>query len=281
MYWQRPTSHEDQLKVWTTIPFAYDSDTGTRAECSAANNGKWLILLLPFAAYSKKIRVNTTSDLDPHAIIDVYYDDAWHTMKTCASALDKGNYDTFDYSSGGDKFVDKLRIQNCKNDRWLGINDIQFYIDDPFTVVMRRLWAMLEDSQALTDLVPSNNRIKMFDGSAKPEKDKLAQADTPQLLIEPIGGELQTPFSSSSGRVQQRFAISIMSGDLRVQQMFSTKWALCKALSHINDYLDLDFVRRIILSDFVDAPNDVLIPGLQSTVEILVDMFFDLTLLRG
>lgn len=153
---------------------------------------------------------------------------------------------------------------------------------DPFTEVLKAFWDMLESRPEFTSLVTIKNRIKLWEGSAKPEKTKISVADLPEVAIIPIGGEYNPTASSSSVSITQVYRIVMVDGDLRLHKtFFPLKWAVLKAMSNLDKYLNLPYVRQVVVSEHIDDRNDEGHPGWNSGIDIQVGMWFDRTIMKG
>ncbi len=118
--------------------------------------------------------------------------------------------------------------------------------DDPFTQTLDKIWDLLESHTGFTDLVRLGNRIKVSGTNPDPYKPRPQSADLPEVRVEPEGGKVELFATSSSSRATQDYAVSLVTGDVRVnKQLFPLKWEMMKALSKSGDNLGLSFVTKV------------------------------------
>jgi len=147
---------------------------------------------------------------------------------------------------------------------------------DPFTEVLKALWALLESNARFTALVSEHNRIKIWEGALKPEKDKYSSADFPMVEIVPAGNQLNMSASSSSAKVTQRYKISMTDGDKRpTVKFFLLKWIIFMTLANLDKDLGLTYVINTSLADVSDSPNTEKHPGWGTEFDVDVEMHFD------
>lgn len=147
---------------------------------------------------------------------------------------------------------------------------------DPFTLVMAALWNLLETETRFTELVPSGNRIKLASDRIKPEKTEYSTKDFPEVTIAPAGNQYQSPSSSSSVTVVQRFQIQIYVADKRIhKQLFPLKWIVFMILASLDGNLDIAWVRNAVLNDVTDQTNNEKHPGWNCYFDVDVTMVFD------
>jgi len=102
--------------------------------------------------------------------------------------------------------------------------------EDPFTITYDALWDMVEDSQPLMDLLRPGNLVKLSD--RQPIKDRLADADVPELLLVPTGASPLLRRNSSSAQCTRTYSWIITTGDMRVRnRLFPVEWALFSAMT--------------------------------------------------
>lgn len=104
---------------------------------------------------------------------------------------------------------------------------------DPFSLVYRALWSMLESHTGFTGLVRTGNRIKFSGAGRDPMKSEILSADLPEVRIVPAGGPPMLMRTSSSGSVVKRFQIQIATGEQRTDQtesLFAVEWEIIKAM---------------------------------------------------
>lgn len=82
---------------------------------------------------------------------------------------------------------------------------------NPLSLVVDKLWEMLEAHPWFDEIVPAGNRIK-YNGTAN-EKDTLSSADVPEVRIVPVGGTLQPHRTSSSTSMTLRLALQLHTGE--------------------------------------------------------------------
>lgn len=101
------------------------------------------------------------------------------------------------------------------------------YPVDPYSLVLDRLWAVLEADARFNSLVALRSRVK------QPEAlDVVAEADRPLVEITPSGGQSEIGHTVNFNRCTQRFLIRCVSGDVLPKNMlFPLKWAVTSALS--------------------------------------------------
>jgi len=149
---------------------------------------------------------------------------------------------------------------------------------DPFTQVLAGLWDMFMDKSPVADIVKPGNRIHLAGGAKKTDKDRHSTRDLPEMRIDPSGGVLKIPMSSSSFSVEQAFNVRISSGDLRTNRVFfPLKWAIIRVLCKkegIMKALGLNFVKNVLVADYSESVNTEKVPGWTAVFTITVQLVF-------
>jgi hypothetical protein len=104
---------------------------------------------------------------------------------------------------------------------------------NPLTLVHDALWRMADAAMDLDNIVRAGNRIRFNSPTNRdPLKQTVADADLPELILEPAG----TPRSnicntSSTSMLTQRWRWVVSTGDLRANyRLLPVKWAIFVAM---------------------------------------------------
>jgi len=103
--------------------------------------------------------------------------------------------------------------------------------DNPFKVIERGLWTLLEANAQFADLVKLQNRIK-YSVTAQPNPGADARLDSelPEVSLRPNGCKWSNRGSNSTV-IDQTFAIDVLTGDKRTTWYYSdVKWALIQVV---------------------------------------------------
>jgi hypothetical protein len=134
--------------------------------------------------------------------------------------------------------------------------DSEFWVlrDNPFAMVHRALWDMLEASDAFCELVPEGNRIKFYGEKRAPQKDTVMADDLPEVRIVSMQSTTTLTAASNLTATVRRFQIEIASGDQRFNTiLFPVEWEVYLALLSWRETLgalkwaDKQFVTRASL----------------------------------
>lgn len=111
---------------------------------------------------------------------------------------------------------------------------------DPLSLIYAALWDCLEANTALASLVRPGNRMKFLGTVRDPLKDKIGDADTPELRLIPTGlPQVTYRADSSNARFTQGLQIGLATGDQRVDyRLFPVQWEVMRALSAWPTFLD-------------------------------------------
>lgn len=104
---------------------------------------------------------------------------------------------------------------------------------DPFTIVHRALWDLVEADEGFTELVAVGNRIKFTGLDRSPKKDKIAEADLPEVMLvsESWGGNLHA--TSSHSLLTRQYTFIISTGDYRIcEKLYPVEFAILRALAN-------------------------------------------------
>lgn len=141
---------------------------------------------------------------------------------------------------------------------------------DPFSVIYKRIIAILQADATLSELVRDANWIT-FDSKVTPWKKNLQPGDAPEILVEPVTGMDQFASTSTSGETQVTWSIKVATNDTRLfyddvsgnsSGIFPLHWALMVCLDKAGDNLKLNgdaglsFVRSTRLTATVKSPFD-------------------------
>jgi hypothetical protein len=106
--------------------------------------------------------------------------------------------------------------------------------DNPFNMVLRELWAMLEAHPKFSRDVKEGNRIRFtHDANRDPQKATVQAADMPEVTIFPetLDGNLHS--TSSTTRVTRRYTVMVATGDFRYTEFLGpVEWYILCALLH-------------------------------------------------
>lgn len=141
---------------------------------------------------------------------------------------------------------------------------------DPWTVVLDKLWGILEDDHDFDVLVPEGNRIKYTNPEeTDSEKTEATTADYPEVKIKPTVSQDAFKVSSKSLSCKQSWNITVSTGRMCVCEggesqagnvgVFQLIWVILKALFAAGDNLGLTYVNgtkitTVMLNDF--DPNE-------------------------
>lgn len=102
-------------------------------------------------------------------------------------------------------------------------------IDNPFTQVHNALWTMVERNPEIEKLVKVGNRIQL--NKDNDYKLQIAQNDTPELLLLPMGGVGNIRCSSSTTEFIRKYTWVITSGRLAISPIYDPlSWELFRSL---------------------------------------------------
>lgn len=156
---------------------------------------------------------------------------------------------------------------------------------DPFTEVYGKIWDLLEAHEGFTSLIRLGNRIRL-DGSRKePRKERVLDADLPEVVLLPAAGEAEPFATSDSVRLAQQYELQATSGDIRIDTaFFPLKYELIKALCRAEENLGLAYVTNVrvltVTDNLPDAEAERGLPGWVLRIVIAVDMWFDRSTLQ-
>jgi len=99
---------------------------------------------------------------------------------------------------------------------------------DPFTTLFDALVTALADTE-IPNLVPARNLISFVDEGDF--KENISDADTPEIVLMPLGGDGNPHHSSCSSRVTRQYGFYVATGDKRTRsELFPIEWELFRAL---------------------------------------------------
>lgn len=101
----------------------------------------------------------------------------------------------------------------------------------PYQKVYDAIWALLESSAEFIALFPAANRIKYSSPDRQPQKPNQQSADTPEIILVPLGGPINLQNTSSTTKVNQTYDLVVNTGDYRINEyVFPISWIVtCKA----------------------------------------------------
>lgn len=170
---------------------------------------------------------------------------------------------------------------------------------DPFTWLLREMWALLEAKSTFTNAVAENNRIKLFGQNARrPEKDSMMEKDVPEVMIYPGGASYWNNRDSSGASINRMFSIQITSGDRLVDtgKFYEVEWAISRAMYDYDSLLKKDYidpstelteqpVKRIDIPSAEEGLNDAELnrdlKGWTAVWQADVTMWFSYQILKG
>lgn len=110
---------------------------------------------------------------------------------------------------------------------------------DPFTQVHEALWSMIENWDALAEMVKVGNRVKMTGTARDPLKEQVSTDDVPELRIVPVNGSMGLDVTNEEYGIKQDWEIQVSTGDQRVDAMlFPIQWEIMRALATWPDVLN-------------------------------------------
>jgi len=135
---------------------------------------------------------------------------------------------------------------------------------NPFDLVFNALWTLAEQSDALTSLVKTGNRIKFNTSNRDPIKPVVADADVPELILSSEGSSTLNLHSSSCGSmIVKRYTWLLSTGDMRINHHLNpVTWALLCAMADWQSVLgplqweDELFCKRFNLIDTSEGQSD-------------------------
>ena len=107
--WKTPDSSNDPDSDWTNDANAFDDDTGTYANPSAADKYLELIFSTPLSTDKCRIYCSSGASGDANANIDFYYDGGWNDV---FDGTITGNTFTTKTNAAGLKEVEKMRVES-------------------------------------------------------------------------------------------------------------------------------------------------------------------------
>jgi len=103
---------------------------------------------------------------------------------------------------------------------------------DPYTLVARALWGLLEASPQFCALVKAGNRIKFDHEFRSPVKAEVSSADMPEVRIVITSSTPGPNNTSCSHRDTVKWEIQISTGDKRMTSMlFPLRWVIFRAMA--------------------------------------------------
>jgi hypothetical protein len=148
------------------------------------------------------------------------------------------------------------------------------YDVDPFTQVENRLWQIFESDPRIASLIRRKVKVE------QEKLDVIANADVPEVELEPAGGTLELQSSRNLNHCVQRWQLRATTGEhYQRLALFPLKWALISALSRAGVTLHpLLFVHNVTVTDVRDQfhpAEDKGLEGWTHFVQIAVEMYFD------
>jgi len=131
---------------------------------------------------------------------------------------------------------------------------------DPFTILYNSLWTAVIGSP-LADLIAKRNRIDFVQPNSLDLQ--VSNADLPELVLVPFGGDGNLHQSSCSSRCTRQYGFYISTGDQRLrEQLFPVEWELFvmlinwqKNISSIT-WQSKTFVKRVELLSLAQSLSD-------------------------
>ena len=151
---------------------------------------------------------------------------------------------------------------------------------NPFSIAYNGLWQLAEDDMGLRALVRSENRIK-FD-SFNPIKQNIADADVPELILVPAGGDPNLINTSDTTKIVKRYNWLLSTGSNQQGQFFDIEWALTRAMLRWPDltllWKNKSFVKSVkivsITEGLSDAERNRGINGWSGILSMSLEMHF-------
>lgn len=146
----------------------------------------------------------------------------------------------------------------------------QVVYDDPFTLVMNRLWTLcFEQHEPLQVLLKPGNQIKRVLAKFRPDKPEVQDGDLPELDLQPTAWDTSTFFRSNKGaEISQLYEVLISTGNKDILTLNMVKFEVIRALSKlfqpeedggIPKNLGLPFVKRVELFGQTDSLTDTIL----------------------
>lgn len=155
---------------------------------------------------------------------------------------------------------------------------------DPYSVLYRRLWELLEAEQQFRDLIPEENRIKFAPYATR--KRRGHTADLPEARIVPTGSVPRPRLDSHHYGDNVTWAVQIATGTaFLTPQFFALRWACLRAFADAYEALrgSVLFDRRPIIvrvepqavtDQFGIADEDRVKPGWLSAWAMTTELAF-------
>lgn len=162
---------------------------------------------------------------------------------------------------------------------------------DPYTIVYRMLWDLVENHKPLARLVQVENRLR-FDKERDAIKQTVAEGDLPELRLTPQGAEYHIQSTTSSSSVIQTLQWGIATGDFRLHySLYPVAWELLRAMSKwlsVKDNYTWNndtFIKRVWPSEHVSGVDETDmnrgIKGWAILLTMNVDMYFKTLDMQG
>lgn len=100
--------------------------------------------------------------------------------------------------------------------------------DNPFQLVYKALWSLVERNTTLTDLVSIGNREKYDDWVGG--KRSISEADLPELALLSEGGLSNLQSSSSHSEITRSYMWALTTGDLNIDNYNNISFELFRAM---------------------------------------------------
>ena len=109
---------------------------------------------------------------------------------------------------------------------------------DPFSAVYSGLWDLAERCDLLTSQVRMQNRIRFDTSSRNPMKDRVSDADFPELMLMSLSTDPQMWNTSGTSKVVKQYAWVATTSDARINRYLNPlEWAIFVAMHGWSDTL--------------------------------------------
>ena len=123
---------------------------------------------------------------------------------------------------------------------------------DPFTMVARCLFDLFREFEPLQEYIKPGNFVHFAGQHTDPMLDMVADADAPELVVEPGPMQVEMWKSSTMTLVERQYHVGVLTQDLRIQKGIAPiEWLMIRALATAkSSNLGLSFVNRVMVSSY-------------------------------
>ena len=100
---------------------------------------------------------------------------------------------------------------------------------NPFSIVLKRLWEILEANPMIAESIRSGNRIQFVDELGL--KENIGHGDLPEIVLVPDTFTQNSMGTSGTGELTANFQFYIATGKKNVEPILTLQWELFRALN--------------------------------------------------